>query len=86
MGRLNPGGLLVLASPYTWLEEYTEKSKWLGGIKVNGENFTTLDGLKKQLLEHSDLVDTQDIPFVIRETQRKFQYGLAQMTIWQLKT
>lgn len=84
--RVNPGGLLVLASPYTWLEEYTEKSKWLGGIKVNGENFTTLDGLKKQLLEYSDLVDAQDIPFVIRETQRKYQYGIAQMTIWRLKS
>jgi len=24
--RLNSGGLLVLASPYTWLEEYTKRS------------------------------------------------------------
>ena len=35
--RLRPGGYLVIASPYTWLEEYTAKSNWLGGIKVNGE-------------------------------------------------
>ena len=31
--RIRPGGLLILTSPYTWLEEYTPKSKWLG--KVN---------------------------------------------------
>jgi len=28
--RLNPGGLLVIASPYTWLEEFTDRSNWLG--------------------------------------------------------
>jgi hypothetical protein len=28
---LNPGGILVLTSPFTWLEEYTAKAKWVGG-------------------------------------------------------
>jgi putative 4-mercaptohistidine N1-methyltranferase len=81
--RINEGGYLVLTSPYTWLEDYTAKEKWLGGIKVNGENFTTLDGLKAKLLAKFELVHTQDIPFVIRETQRKFQHTVAQMTIWK---
>ncbi len=81
--RLINGGFLILTSPYTWLEEYTEKSKWLGGVKVNGENFTTLDGLKHALSDGFDLVDSRDIPFVIRETQRKFQHGVAQMTVWK---
>ncbi len=84
--RLNSGGFLVLTSPYTWLEEYTEKTKWLGGIKVNGENFTTLDGLKKALNDRFDLIGVQDIPFVLQETQRKFQHTIAQMTVWKLKT
>ncbi|MBR9857222.1 MAG: 5-histidylcysteine sulfoxide synthase [Gammaproteobacteria bacterium] len=83
--RLNAGGYLVLTSPYTWLEDYTPKAKWLGGIKVNGENFTTLDGLKAALQERFELVGQQDIPFVIRETRRKFQHTLAEMTVWQLK-
>lgn len=26
-----PEGFLILLSPYTWLEEYTPKDKWLGG-------------------------------------------------------
>ena len=25
------GGILVLVSPYSWLQEYTEKKRWLGG-------------------------------------------------------
>ncbi len=83
--RLNAGGYLVLTSPYTWLEDYTPKAKWLGGIKVNGENFTTLDGLKAALIDRFELVGQQDIPFVIRETRRKFQHTLAEMTVWQLK-
>lgn len=83
--RLNAGGYLVLTSPYTWLEQYTPKEKWLGGIKVNGENVTTFDGLRSVLSQHFTLVAQQDVPFVIRETRRKFQHTLAEMTVWQLK-
>jgi hypothetical protein len=77
---------LVLTSPYTWLQEFTERDKWLGGIKVNGENQSTLDGLKARLSSQFKLLSVQDLPFVIRETQRKFQHCVAQMTIWQLTT
>jgi putative 4-mercaptohistidine N1-methyltranferase len=44
--RLNPGGLLLIATPCTWLEEHTPRAEWVGGFKQDGENFTTLDGLK----------------------------------------
>ncbi len=30
--RLGAGGILVLASPYTWLPEFTAREKWLGGF------------------------------------------------------
>ena len=84
--RINQNGFLMLTSPYTWLEEYTDKARWLGGIKVNGENYTTLDGLKNALETTFKLVGTRDIPFVIRETARKFQHSVAQMTVWQRMT
>ncbi|GAA3527192.1 5-histidylcysteine sulfoxide synthase [Zobellella aerophila] len=83
--RLNEGGYLVLTSPYTWLTQYTPKEKWLGGIKINGENFTTLDGLKCILDCRFELVDVLDLPLVIRETRRKFQHTIAEMTVWKLK-
>lgn len=84
--RMNQGGLLIIASPYTWLEEYTERQEWLGGFKdASGENFTTLDGLKELLGVHFDLLNAPvDVPFVIRETLRKFQHSLSQMTVWKL--
>ncbi len=81
--RINDSGLLILTSPYTWLEEFTEKRYWLGGYKQNGENVTTLDGLKNILLEHFELIDVADIPFVIRETKRKFQHSIAEVSTWQ---
>ena len=81
--RLNDGGILVLTSPYTWQEESTPKEKWIGGYKKDGENVTTLDGLKEILGNDFELIDTKDVPFVIQETARKHQYTIAHMTIWQ---
>ncbi|WP_417499760.1 5-histidylcysteine sulfoxide synthase [Methylophaga sp.] len=84
--RLNEGGMLVLASPYTWLEEHTEKAHWLGGFKKDGESFTTLDGLKSILEPHFELIrGPESIPFVIRETSRKFQHTLSEVTVWKRK-
>ena len=45
--RMNQGGVLVITSPYTWLEEYTKKEEWLGGCREAGEPVWSLDGLKK---------------------------------------
>ena len=81
--RLLPGGLLVLTSPYTWLEEYTDKNNWLGGVKVNGENLSSFEALKQVLTSNFDFKEALDVPFVIRETARKFQHSVAQMTIWR---
>jgi len=85
--RMTPGGLLVLFSPYTWLKEFTPRDRWLGGRKVDGENVTTLDGLHHTLAPHFKPVgEPRDIEFVIRETRRKFQHTVSQMTVWEKKT
>jgi 5-histidylcysteine sulfoxide synthase/putative 4-mercaptohistidine N1-methyltranferase len=82
--RLNFQGILVLASPYTWLEQFTKKDQWIGGFRRDGEPYYTLDGLTDILSANFTLVDEPvDIPFIIRETRRKFQHTLAQLTIWQ---
>jgi 5-histidylcysteine sulfoxide synthase/putative 4-mercaptohistidine N1-methyltranferase len=81
--RVVPGGLLVLTSPYTWLEEYTNKDKWLGGLKVRGENQSTLEGLREALKDRFEWIEARDVEFVIRETGRKFQHTVAQMTVWR---
>ena len=86
-GRINAGGLLVLASPYTWSEEYTPRDKWLGGFKAQtGESYTTLEGIENVLQPEFKLIGTPvDIPFVFRETARKFQYDVSELTVWEKK-
>jgi 5-histidylcysteine sulfoxide synthase/putative 4-mercaptohistidine N1-methyltranferase len=84
--RVNSGGLLVISSPYTWLEDFTAKEHWLGGYTKDGKEVTTLDGLKAALEDSFELVDEAiDTPFVIRETARKFQHTIAQVTVWRKK-
>ena len=56
----------------------------MGGFKKDGESFTTLEGLQAMLSPHFRLVQAaQDVPFVIRETKRKFQHSLSEVTLWE---
>ncbi|KAA1176132.1 5-histidylcysteine sulfoxide synthase [Marinobacter salinexigens] len=82
--RVNDGGLLVIASPYTWMEEHTPKEEWIGGFKKDGENHRTLDGLRAHLSAHFRMVgQPRKVPFVIRETEHKFQHTLSEVTVWE---
>ena len=82
--RLRPGGLLLIASPYTWLAEHTKREAWIGGFKKDGENFTSFDGLQAILGQHFRLLrGPLSVPFVIRETKRKFQHTLSEVTLWE---
>ncbi|AXX89846.1 methyltransferase [Arcobacter suis] len=83
--RINKNGLLVLLSPYTWMEDYTPKENWLGGYIKDNKEVKTLDTLKDNLLGNFELLETIDVPFVIKETSRKYQYTLSQMSIWKKK-
>jgi 2-polyprenyl-3-methyl-5-hydroxy-6-metoxy-1,4-benzoquinol methylase len=46
---LNPQGLIVLTSSYTWLEEFTPKDKWLGGKQA--EDVTGSERIQKIFTE-----------------------------------
>ena len=83
--RVNNDGLLVLLSPYTWLEEYTPKQNWLGGYIKDNKEISTLETLKEKLSSSFELVEIIDVPFVIKETSRKYQHTISQMSIWKKK-
>lgn len=77
------GGQLILTTPCTWLEEFTHHTKWLGGfLNDDDEPVHTLDGLHAALDENFELIRTHDMPFLIREHRRKFQWSVALATIW----
>ena len=82
--RLNVGGVLVMTSPYTWLEEFTKQENWPGGIRRAGEPYWTLDALGELLSPHFAMLGSpRDLEFVIRETRRKFQHTQAEVTVWE---
>lgn len=82
---LRPGGQLVITSPYTWLMEYTPRGSWLGGFERDGKPVQTLDTLRELLKPDFDFRRRMDLPFVIREHARKFQFGVAEASIWVRK-
>lgn len=72
---VKPGGELVLATPCTWLEEFTPRENWPQG--------RTLDWLKAALTPDFELLRTSEEPFLIRETARKFQWTLSLASVWR---
>lgn len=82
--RLNPGGLLLIATPCTWLVEHTPREAWLGGFKADSKPVRTLDGLRRVLAPHFEMLgEVHEVPFVIRETRRKFQHTLSETSLWR---
>ena len=65
---LAPGGQLLLASPFTWLEEYTPSREWLPSTEV-----------PVLLRPHFRLARHGDLPFLIREHRRKYQLVVAEV-------
>ena len=74
---VKPGGELVLATPCTWLAEFTPLENWPTG--------TTFDWLHERLSPAFDLVRQTNEPFLIRETARKFQFTFSLVTVWRRK-
>ena len=82
--RLNDEGILVLTSPYTWQESSTKKEFWLGGYRdADGQEIRTLQTLKKVLNERFELLHVENIPFIIKESARKYQHTIAEMSVWK---
>jgi len=74
------GGWLIITSPYTWLEEYTPRGKWL-----DDSGRGTLSALKEWLAPAFDLRHVFDLPFLIREHRRKYQWSVAEASVWRRK-
>jgi len=84
--RLNSDGVLMITSPYTWQESSTKQELWLGGfVDENGKEIETLETLKSVLGEKFELIHVQDLEFVIKETRRKYQHTISQVSVWKKK-
>lgn len=72
---VRPGGTLVLATPCTWLDEFTPPEQQ--------PQTDTFDWLRSRLGGGFDLVGRHDEPFLIRETARKFQWTVSLVSVWK---
>ena len=73
-----PGGQLLLATPFTWLEEFTPIDKWVGGVEDDSSHV-----LKSLLSSSFQLERELNLPFLIREHERKFQFGVSLGMLWR---
>jgi len=79
-------GVLVLVSPFSWLEEYTPKDKWIGGYyDKDGKAVDSHESLEAILAPSFNLEKRFNIPFMIREHARKYQWGISDVTVWHKK-
>ncbi len=76
---VKPGAQLVITTPFSWLEEYTARENWLGGR--TGED--SFEGLKKALEPAFTLRRHHNMPMLIREHGRKFQWTVCQASVWR---
>lgn len=78
----NPGAQVLICSPFTWWDEFTEPEERLGGFVRNGEQVTSQDSIEAILGSCFELHANLDLPFLIREHERKFHFSVAQTGIW----
>ena len=62
------GGQLLIASPLSWLRDYTPPRNWI-----------TPEDLQRVLRPHFQLIRRRDLPFVIREHRRKYQLVVSEV-------
>jgi putative 4-mercaptohistidine N1-methyltranferase len=83
---VNPGGVAVIATPFSWLEQYTHRSKWLGGYHdpVSGAVISSKDRLRHEMEARGFIkIHEEQMPLVIREHRRKYQYIVSEATGWR---
>ena len=76
---VKPGGQLLLTTPFTWLEDYTPRERWIGGVDADRRSE---EELIKRLSGEFKLHRRVNLPFLIREHERKYQLGIALGTSW----
>src|SRR5690606_25681243 len=77
---LQPGGVLVLISPNSWMEQYTPPQSFLDGA----DSEAALAGIAA-ILDGFELLHEEDLPFMLREHRRKYEYVVSQVSVWRKK-
>lgn len=81
-----PGGILIVASPYTWLATFTSESAWLGGYEEDGKPIRGFEQVCNRLAAAAfDLERELRMPFYIPHHARSGQLGVAHVQRFRRK-
>jgi putative 4-mercaptohistidine N1-methyltranferase len=75
---VNRDGVLFITTPLTWLEHLTPQ-----GQRIGNDQQTALEAMREHFADHFELLTQTDMPFLIREHRRKYQYGIAHASVWR---
>lgn len=79
---INPnGGVVLLVTPFTWLEQYTPRKNWIVGDDETNDSLTVLTQRMNAL--GFQKIHDEDMPLLIREHARKYQYIISKATGWK---
>lgn len=56
---------------------------WIGGFVKDGKEVHAADTIKEVFGPHFDLLESIDMPWIIRETARKHQVTFGHATVWR---
>lgn len=70
-----PGSLLVFMTPCSWDEAFTPRDKWL---------WPTLEGLHQHLDPWCNCIEVSDLPFLLRDHERRAQFTVAEASVWEV--
>jgi len=69
-----------------WLEQWTPRSRWLGGYRdeASGRDVRSKERLAEEMgLRGFEKIHEEQMPLVIREHRRKYQYIVSEATAWR---
>ncbi|CAJ1346414.1 unnamed protein product [Effrenium voratum] len=77
---LSPQGVVVLVTPFAWLEAFTPRAEWLGNCGV--ESSRALSEIMQRLGFQE--LRREEVPFVLAQNERIHELFVSELTVWQL--
>ncbi|MGY1584760.1 methyltransferase domain-containing protein [Streptomyces sp. MN13] len=77
---LRPGGLLMVACPWSWYPAYSTPERWLGS---SSDHTPSEEAVKQMLGNAFDLLAESDEGAVLRQNPREYDYFEAHVTVWR---
>ena len=78
----HPGAQVVICSPFTWWDEFTQPEERLGGFIQDGKEETSMDTVAGLLEPDFRQTKIGDEPFLIRQHERKYFMSVACVGAW----